>query len=630
MNALPPKMNHPRPSLYRPWLAVLLALAVWPGQTGFSQGVGVSPVLLTDSFASRPAITLFPDTNSLYARSWEGIVYGSNSNATIETEEPYIAGVASGQTVWGTWTPPAKGIVTLSAAAETFSPLLTVYAGSSLPTLSLVASNTYEACYDGNQGSYTDPAYGDACGCHWRERNQTTFHVAGGQPYQICLDSAIITDAAWVSEEFPAGTLPMGPYQWSDLQMMNLLSEPSSNSFFVPIQTTNVLAGGDFSLNFQFTASPANDDFANRLKLSGARVSLLATNAGATKEVGEPDHGGNPGGSSVWYSWTAPASGRVTLSTNQIAAFSPPASTDGSIYGLEETWSGSMGFTFTSVGSPPTCGNEIDQDPPPVFYPVFGVYTGTAVNALTNVNPLPIQAAGDTNILAFDAVKGQTYQIAFDGNAGTTGITPLYLNLTTPAANSTFNNRILLHGVSVIATGYNVSAAHQNGLPILPVSTGKTVWWSWRAPVSGTVTLDLTGSDYAFPLAVFTGSSPAALKLVAEGSGALSFNAVEGVTYQIAVADADGQTGAVQLGLLAPIIDLPLVETHRSSRNAWLVYGSANRTEIVAFLSSTDNFNWHVVATSVPQSYNITFEATPPPTPTGPFYRAIIFDRARW
>ena len=33
------------------------------------------------------------------------------------------------------------------------------------------------------------------------------------------------------------------------------------------------------------------------------------SNVGATKEPGEPDHAGDPGGASVWYTWTAPADG---------------------------------------------------------------------------------------------------------------------------------------------------------------------------------------------------------------------------------------------------------------------------------------------------------------------------------
>ena len=40
-----------------------------------------------------------------------------------------------------------------------------------------------------------------------------------------------------------------------------------------------------------------------------------ATNLGMTQEPGEPFHAGNPGGKSIWFTWTAPSAGQVTLTT---------------------------------------------------------------------------------------------------------------------------------------------------------------------------------------------------------------------------------------------------------------------------------------------------------------------------
>ena len=61
---------------------------------------------------------------------------------------------------------------------------------------------------------------------------------------------------------------------------------------------------------------PLNDDFAGRTVLTGASISLSASNKGATKEPGEPDHAGGTGGSSVWWTWTAPANGEVRITTD--------------------------------------------------------------------------------------------------------------------------------------------------------------------------------------------------------------------------------------------------------------------------------------------------------------------------
>src|SRR6266446_9640847 len=58
-------------------------------------------------------------------------------------------------------------------------------------------------------------------------------------------------------------------------------------------------------------AQPANDLFANRTFISGTNLLVTGSNIGATGEVGEPMHAGVDGGKSVWWSWTAPFSGRT-------------------------------------------------------------------------------------------------------------------------------------------------------------------------------------------------------------------------------------------------------------------------------------------------------------------------------
>ncbi len=60
---------------------------------------------------------------------------------------------------------------------------------------------------------------------------------------------------------------------------------------------------------------PPNDDFAARQTVSGANGTVTGTNVDATAEVGEPDHAGQVATSSVWYHFTAPADGRLDLTT---------------------------------------------------------------------------------------------------------------------------------------------------------------------------------------------------------------------------------------------------------------------------------------------------------------------------
>jgi hypothetical protein len=124
-----------------------------------------------------------------------------------------------------------------------------------------------------------------------------------------------------------------------------------------------------------------NDYFTNRTVLVGTNISILATNTFATKEPGEPNHAGNPGGKSLWWSWVAPVDGTVTINTD--------------------------GSTFDTL---------------------LAVYTGSSVSNLVHV------AANDNedtrsfqSRVSFQAVAGTPYQIAVDGFNGDSGTVVLNL-----------------------------------------------------------------------------------------------------------------------------------------------------------------------------------------------------------
>ncbi|MEX1007250.1 MAG: hypothetical protein WD271_05335, partial [Acidimicrobiia bacterium] len=110
-----------------------------------------------------------------------------------------------------------------------------------------------------------------------------------------------------------------------------------------------------------------------------ASASTTGTTIDATKEVGEPNHAGNSGGRSIWYRITPASSGTATIDT---------------------------------VGSG--------------FDTLLGVYTGGAVNALTQ-----IAANDDTTGLGlqsrvqFSAVANTTYQVAVDGYNAASGTVTL-------------------------------------------------------------------------------------------------------------------------------------------------------------------------------------------------------------
>jgi V8-like Glu-specific endopeptidase len=153
--------------------------------------------------------------------------------------------------------------------------------------------------------------------------------------------------------------------------------------------------------------STSNDMFANRRQLNGAVVTATASNVGATREAGEPNIEGISGGKSVWWTWTATTSGRVTVST---------------------------------------AGSSFDT--------TLGVYTGNSVNALTRVignddNPAAVDY---TSLVRFNAVAGRTYHLAVDGYQGDAGSIKLSLS---QSASRSFDNS---QSPVVIASRYDRSA----------------------------------------------------------------------------------------------------------------------------------------------------------------------------
>ncbi len=68
-----------------------------------------------------------------------------------------------------------------------------------------------------------------------------------------------------------------------------------------------------FSMPVVIHFGPPNDDFANRIALGGAPVSVEGNVQFSTGEVGEPNTGTY---GSVWYSWVAPQDGMVEMTVS--------------------------------------------------------------------------------------------------------------------------------------------------------------------------------------------------------------------------------------------------------------------------------------------------------------------------
>ncbi|MEY3033057.1 MAG: hypothetical protein RLZZ622_1532 [Planctomycetota bacterium] len=81
-----------------------------------------------------------------------------------------------------------------------------------------------------------------------------------------------------------------------------------------------------------------------------------------------------------------------------------------------------------------------------------------------------------------------------------------------PSPNDAFADRLALEGLNPTATGTNVDATAEAGEPVHHgVDGGKSVWWTWTAPASGTVVIETVGSDFDTVLAVYDGDDVANL-----------------------------------------------------------------------------------------------------------------------
>jgi hypothetical protein len=174
-------------------------------------------------------------------------------------------------------------------------------------------------------------------------------------------------------------------------------------------------------------AGPPNDAFANATRLAGLSQLVSGSNVNATKEPGEPDDGGNAGGSSVWLTWTAPEDGLVTLDTagssfvtlltvysgNSVSSLRLIANDDGD--GGYRTYSGSY-VTFTAGTG------EIYKIMVDGYDGATGTYQLSLEEAVSGGAPgAPTLAAsiqGSTLVLSFNATTESNYTIQSTTNLG--------------------------------------------------------------------------------------------------------------------------------------------------------------------------------------------------------------------
>lgn len=231
-------------------------------------------------------------------------------------------------------------------------------------------------------------------------------------------------------------------------------------------------------------SAPFNDAFADAAILTGGFVRVRTANNGAGRETGEPAHGGVPASHSLWWSWTAPETMKVTFDT---------------------------------------AGSLLDT--------ALAVYTGNQVDRLVEVASNDNIGGQITSLVEFTATQGTTYHIVVDGKVGQEGM--VLLNLRAPPGNDDFASAQELSGLSFRTTQSNIGATLQTGEPRIDnMVGGRSVWFRWNAPQDGPFTASVHSDAVDTLLGVYQGSAIAALKLVAENDDALGLLPDPTVTFQ--------------------------------------------------------------------------------------------------
>jgi hypothetical protein len=382
----------------------MTVMATAPGRSGVTNTVNYTavPAPLNDNFANA---TKVPAGGAAYV--------SNNRYATIEPGEPKHDGDANAAgSLWWAWTPATTSNVLIDTAGSRVDNVLAVYIGNALSTLQPVASTSSDVTllqpghviFNAQAGQAYYIAFASA---NSNSLGSLRLAIQPGAPLDtipptvaisspqsgITVSNQLVTVTGTAADLGPnasgvnkvlitvngcAASRASGTTSWT--ATIPLQPELNVVQAMAYDEAGNVSAPATIELVY-FAVNPVNDFFASATPLTG----LLGTNSvdtsNATKEAGEPNHAGNAGGKSVWYSFTAPANGVLTLDTE--------------------------GSTFDTL---------------------LAVYLGSTVSSLTPVgsddDAYP-GAPGGFSYLNQVVHSNLTYHIAIDGYGGASGIASL-------------------------------------------------------------------------------------------------------------------------------------------------------------------------------------------------------------
>ncbi len=577
------------------------------GPVSVTTSGGVATSVESFSVVARPANDDFADARAISGSS--GTTSDNTMAATKEPGEPSHAGNPGGHSVWYRWTPPGAGSYRFDTAGSDFDTLLGIYTGTTLSNLTLVAQSddvsdtnrtsmvtilansgtTYSIAVDGHSlegGEATNGTYG-VVSLHWASVPSAPV-VTGFAPASGLAGTPVVIAGA----NFNGATAVLfggGGAGFTVNSSSQITASVPSGAITGAITVLTPAGAAVSTANFTVIGVVNNDQLADAQGLVGASGSFSGNNEFASKEPGEPSHAGNAGGRSVWYRWTAPASGLWTFDTTGsdfdtllgiytgtgINTLKQEASNDDIVGGRtsEVTLAATVGSTYlvavdgyggaggnvvlnwrTAARLPRITGFNPASGSPGTVVRVTGAnFTGATRVRFQEVGA-SFTVDADTQITATVPPGAQTGPISVTTLEGR-GDSSAEFGVGSTASNDQFANAQFLSGALAVAAGGNVGATLEDGEPDhAGMPGGHSVWYRWTAPSNGTWTVDLSGSRFDTLLGIYTGGSVSSLIPIAwdddSGAGVTSkatFIASSGATYRIAVDGYGGATGDVAL-----------------------------------------------------------------------------------
>ena len=248
---------------------------------------------------------------------------------------------------------------------------------------------------------------------------------------------------------------------------------------------------------------PGNDTFSTPWTLSGAAGVRTGVNSSASQQSGEPNHLGQRS-HSVWWKYTAPTAGLLYVNTS---------------------------------------GSDFDT--------VLAAYSGSNVGALT-LRASNDDYFGSASRIGVPIQAGQTLRIAVDGYGSERGNIRLAWQFR--PGNDLFESAWSLTGRSGSRGSSSTGASIQRGEPSHGGQASHSVWWKWKAPVSGTLYMNTYRSRFDTVLSVYSGSSLGTLTRRAYSddyysnrTSRVALRVTKGQTYYIAVDGHGSATGTIGL-----------------------------------------------------------------------------------